>query len=204
MRALTIMLSKRVCYLLPGCFAFVSLCGFLASGGSANRLDTSWKRYRNPQWGYCVSYPRRWYKGDAFEGSGLFVETGAKKFSKPVGEIDVAAVSTPSDNGPKPVLLTLVDDLKLHLAGLAKFERAERMEVLEQRPLSLVGKPALFTKDRYYDPLERATWIEELVFTHRNDTVYRLELECRADQVQRFEPVFTRVVDTFRFECAER
>jgi len=202
MRALTIMLPKRVSCFLSGSVAVLSLWGVLASAGSSNRLDNSWKKYRNPKLGYCVSYPTRWYKGDAFEGSGLFVETGAKKFSKPVGEIDVAAVSTPADTGSHAASLTLVDDWKLHLDGLAKFERAERMEVLEQRPLTLVGKPALFTKDRYYDPLERATWIEELVFAHREDVVYRLELECRADQVERFEPVFTRFINTFQFECS--
>ncbi len=202
MRALTIMLPKRLPYLLPGCLAFLSLWGLLASAGSPNKLDNSWKRYRNPQWGYCVSYPTRWYKGDAFEGSGLFVETGVKRFSKPTGEIDVAAVSAASENASHTASLTLVDDLKLHLDGLAKFERAERMEVLEQRSLNLTGKPALFTKDRYYDPLERSTWIEELVFAHRNDVLYRLELQCRADQVERFEPVFTRFVNTFQFDCA--
>lgn len=194
------MLRRRGCYLL-GTFAFVSLCGMLASAGSSNRLDHAWKHYRNVQRGYCVSYPSRWAKGDAFEGAGLFVETGAKKFSKPVGEIDIAAVLAPPDAGAQSASFTLADDLNLHLAGLVKFERAERMEVLEQRQLQLAGRPALFTKDRYYDPLERATWIEELVIAHRDDLVYRLELECRADQNERFEPVFTRVVNTFQFDC---
>jgi hypothetical protein len=196
------MLRKRGCYLLTGSFAFVSLWGVLANAGSPNRLDHAWKQYRNTQWGYCVSYPSRWYKGDAFEGSGLLVETGSKKFSKPVGEIDVEALAAhPADTAPT-ASLTLVDDFKVHLEGLAKFERAERMEVLDQRPLVLGGKPALFTKDRYYDPLERATWIEELVFAHRGDVLYRLEMECRADEAARFEPVFTRFIDTFQFDCA--
>lgn len=187
------MLRRCGGYLLSGSFAFLSICGMVASAGSTNRLDHAWKQYHNVQRGYCVSYPSRWGKGDAFEGAGLFVETGEKKFSRPIGEIDVAAVSTPAP--------TLVDDLNLHLAGLAKFERAERMQVLEQRPLQLGGRPALFSKNRYYDPLERATWIEELVFAHRDDVVYRLELQCRADQTQRFEPVFTRFIDTFQFDC---
>lgn len=196
------MLRGRGRYLVSGSFAFLSLCGLLVNAGSTNRLDHAWKQYRNVQRGYCVSYPSRWGRGDAFEGAGLFVETGEKKFSKPMGEIDVAAVPTPSDAKARTASLTLVEDLKLHLAGLAKFERAERVEVLEQRPLQLGGRPALFTKDRYYDPLERATWIEETVFSHRDDVVYRLELECRADQTGRFEPVFSRLINTFQFDCA--
>ncbi len=195
------MFRRRGCYLLSGSFAFLSLWGVLASAGSSNRLDHAWKHYHNVRSDYCVSYPSRWDRGDAFEGAGLFVETGEKKFSKPIGEIDVAAVPAPTEAGSKGASLTLVDDLKVHLAGLAKFERAERMQVLEQRPLQLAGRPALFTKDRYYDPLERSTWIEELVLARRDDVVYRLELECRADQADRFEPVFTRFVDTFQFDC---
>lgn len=194
------MFRRRGCYLLSGSFAFLSLWGVPASAGSTNRLDHAWKQYHNVERSYCVSYPSRWHKGDAFEGAGLFVETGEKKFSKPIGEIDVAAVPASTDAGDH-AFLTLVDDLKVHLAGLAKFERAERMQVLEQRPLQLAGRAALFTKDRYYDPLERSTWMEELVLSRRDDVVYRLELECRADQTQRFEPVFTRFIDTFQFDC---
>lgn len=194
------MFGKRGCYLWLCCFSLITLCGALASAGSSNRLDHSWKQYHNVQRNYCVSYPSRWDKGDAFEGAGLFVETGEKKFSKPLGEIDVAAVPTRAEDA-SAASITLVDDLKLHLAGLAKFERAERLEVLEQRPLELSGNPALFSKNRYYDPLDRSTWIEELVFAHRDDVVYRLELQCRADQSERFEPVFTRFINTFQFEC---
>lgn len=195
-------------------FAFLSLPSVCLQGESPDALPqkttgplradtTAWKRYRNETWGYCVSYPSRWYKGDAFEGSGLFVETGAKKFSKPTGEIDVAAVSNPAENA-SPAALTLVSDFQAHLDGLRKFERAERMEVLEQHPIDLLGSSALFTRDRYYDPLERATWIEEIVFAKRKNVLYRLELECRADQMSRFGPVFVRVMQTFEFDCRSR
>ena len=197
------MLRTRGSYLWLGCFALVGLTGELAQGGATNRLDRAWKIYHNIQQGYCVSYPSRWARGDAFEGAGLFVKTGVRKAAKASGEIDVAAEPTLPEPGTQTASLTLVDDLKLHMDGLAKFERAERMEVLEQHPLKLAGDPALFTKDRYYDPLERATWIEELVFSHHDNRVYRLELECRADELTRFEPVFNHFINTFQFECSE-
>jgi hypothetical protein len=97
-----------------------------------------------------------------------------------------------------------VDNLQVHLDGLKRFERAERMEVLEQRKLDLEGNPGLFTRDRYYDPLERANWIEEIVFAKHKDVIYRLELECRSDQLERFQPVFEHVLSTFQFECASQ
>lgn len=196
------MLHRRGCYLLAGSFAILSLCGVSAIARSTNRLDHAWKLYRNGQQGYCVSYPSRWSKGEALDGTGLFAQTGVKKFAKPSGEIDVMAFPMNQAHDAKPVSLTLADDVKSHWAGLVKFERAERMELLEQRPITLAAKPALFTKDRYYDPLERATWIEEVVFAHHGDLVYRLELQCRADELDRFEPVFTRFINTFQFECS--
>lgn len=197
------MLRRRGNSLLTGCLTLFSFSGLVAEAGSTNRLDHAWKNYKNAQQGYCVSYPSQWAKGSGFDGAGLVVETGAKKFARPSGEIDIAAASTKSDSeAPAAASVTLVDDLKMHLAGLAKFERAERMEVLDQHSLTLAGQPGLFTKDRYYDPLERTTWIEELVFARQGDVVYRLELECRADELERFEPVFTRFISTFQFDCA--
>ena len=190
------MAEKHCCRTrLLRCFAYFSLLGAVVYAGSTPKLDRSWKRYHNERWGYCVSYPSRWMSGDAFEGGGFFVETGMKKRSRPLGEIDIAALSEP---------FTLLEDVQAHLDGLKKFERAEQMQVLEKREMQLLGQAALFTKDRYYDPQDRASWIDEIVFANRNQTLYRLELECRADQLVRFEPVFTYVVSTFQFDCSAK
>ena len=178
-------------------FAFSPLIPLSLMGGSVPKQDSVWKRYLNTEWGYCVSYPARWHRGDAFEGSGIFVETGVKRGSSPVGEIDVAALH-PETAGPQ---LSLVDDLQVHLEGLRKFERAQHLEVLEQRPIDVAGLSALFTKERYYDPLERAQWMNEIVFMRRDGVLYRLELACRADQLSRFEPAFARFLGTFQFQC---
>lgn len=182
------------------CFAFSSAIIFMAGARTAPRQDRSWKRYHNQQWGYCISYPVRWRKGDAFEGAGIFVETGVKKLSNPLGEMDVAALA----DGSQQPQTSLIQTVQLHLDGLKKFQRAEQIETLEQRPMQLLGSSALFAKERYYDPLGRARWVEEIVFTERPNVLYRLELVCRADQLTRFEPVFDEFVKTFQFDCAEK
>lgn len=185
-----------------GLIACLLICVAQAfASGQAPKQDRSWKPYENAQWGYCVSYPSRWMKGDAFDGAGIFVATGLKRFSKPLGEIDVGALPAASEADARPASFTFVDDLEAHLNGLKKFERAESLEILEKRGMQVAGVPALFTKDRYYDPQERASWIDEIIFTERKGRLYRLELECRADQVERFEPVFQMFVGTFRFDC---
>ena len=164
------------------------------------KQDRAWKRYRNQQFGYCLSYPRRWVRGEAFDGAGVYVETGIKKYSRPLGEIDVGIVS-PSNDEPHTASVSLVEDLEVHLNGLKTFERAERMEVLEKRSMEFLGSPALFTRDRYFDPQDGSTWIDQVIFVQRKTDLFRFELECRADQLARFESVFNRLLSSFQFEC---
>ena len=182
------------------CMAVLSLRAPAASSPPF-RPETSWKRYHNEQWGYCVSYPSRWLKGEAFEGSGIFVKTGVKKHSRPVGEIDIGALRIQPQNPDQRTPISLTDNFQLHVEGLKKFERAQRLEILERRPIELFGNSALFTKDRYFDPQDGATWVDEIVVVDRNGTLYTLELECRSDQLARFEPVFSHFVSTFELEC---
>jgi hypothetical protein len=182
------------------CFVAVFLAAMPAAS-QPGKQDRDWKPYTNLQWGYCVSYPSRWLKGDAYDGAGMFVETGIKKYSKPLGEIDVSALAADLAAAAHTKPVNLVDNLEVHFDGLKKFERAEGIEILEKRDMEILGSSALFSKDRYYDPQDRATWVEEIIFTYHKGALYRLELECRDDQLERFEPVFQTFVSTFRFDC---
>jgi hypothetical protein len=176
---------------------WLSFFALLAQGESIPKQDSAWRRYENPELGYCVQYPKRWVRGDAFEGKGMYFETGVKKFSRPLGEIDIGAFSVadiPEISSPKQYM-------EIHLTGLQRFERAQGLEVLEQREIEVEGRPALLTKDRYFDPQDRADWLDEILLTRSGNHWYRLELECRADQGKRFEPVFLHFVSTFQLEC---
>ena len=185
-------MNRSVCAVLAG-FLY---CSMNISGANAPspplRQDSSWKKYVNKDLGYCVSYPSRWRRGEAFDGAGMFFETGVKRFSKPLGEIDIGALPSPEDLG---------EIVRVHLEGLKKFERAEDMEVLERREMRLLDSPALFTKDRYFDPQDRDHWVDEILLAKHGGQLYRLELECRAEQLARFEPVFSRFVQSFKFDC---
>jgi hypothetical protein len=191
-------MRARAYMILLSCVAALPCLGAAGNVGTIKR-ETSWKLYRNKQWGYCVSYPSRWFKGEAWEGSGIFVKTGVKKHSRPVGEIDIGANTSEGLHEPTPI--SLAESFQLHVEGLKKFERAERLEILEKRPVNLSGNSALFTKDRYFDPLDGGTWVDEIVLVKRKQTLYTLELECRSDQLARFEPVFSHFVSTFQPVC---
>lgn len=182
---------RRLLFLL-GSLTIVYAWG--AKAPSTHRLDSAWKRYSNDDLGYCVSYPSRWLRGQAFDGAGMYFETGLKKYGRPAGEMDISAFSG----------LETVDYLQTHLEGLKKFERAKNLEVLDQRDMPLLGSTALFTKDSYSDPLDHTDWVDEIVLARDGQMLYRLELECRKDQIDRFEPLFVQFVQSFRFDCGSK
>jgi hypothetical protein len=164
--------------------------------GSSSKLDSAWRTYSNKQLGYCVEYPSRWVREKAVEGDGIYFETGEKKFSLPIAEIDVSVV----DDQP----LQTEDYVRIHLEGLRKFERAEQVEILESRAIALPNLAGLLNKNRYFDPQDGKPWVDELVVAVYGEKLYRLELECRADRIERFEPVFSHMLKSFRLECNER
>jgi hypothetical protein len=186
------------------CICVVSPCG-LPSGRAVKvpKQDRAWKQYRNAHWGYCVNYPARWMRDRAYDGKGLFVRTGITKFSaSPSGGIDVSIQERPG-SAQRAASLDLEDSLQFHLESVVKFQRAQQMQVMETRQMTIADSPALFAKDQYFDPLERASWVEEVIFASRGDQLYRLELVCRAKEAERFERVFQRVVDSFSFRCVD-
>jgi hypothetical protein len=160
-----------------------------------NRMDRAWKGYRNTRFGYCIAYPSRWVREDAFDGAGFWVEAGEKSGWPPLGEMDVRVLGRSGDP---------VQFLTLHLENLKRFERAQQLEVIRRGRGSVRGAPALFAAERYRDQLDGSEWVDELVLTSLGATLYLLELECRADQLSRFEPIFERFSDSFRFECEKK
>lgn len=170
-----------------------------SSAGSALRQDRAWKTYLNRTAGFCISYPARWAKSETYDGSGLAVTAGARKHSPiPVGSMDVSALPGAETH---PASLDLDKNFDLQLAGLKKFVRAEQLEILDRRTFTLGANPSLFMKVRYLDPRDRRIWVDEVIFARRDRLSYRLELEARADQLERFEANFTHFVNSFRMEC---
>jgi len=195
---------------IPGSYRLAALvCAMLAvselgSAGSVLRQDRAWKVYLNRATGFCISYPSRWAKSETYDGSGLAVATGTKKHSPiPVGSMDVSALATPGVQ-VRSATLALDEDFDVQMAGLKKFARAEQVDILERRRFTLAASPSLFVKIRYLDPRDRRLWIDEIIFARRDGLSYRLELETRADQLDRFESNFAQFVNSFQMDCGSR
>lgn len=183
---------------VPFCFAGTHPKAALSK---PNRDDRAWKKYTNHQAGYCVSYPRRWQHGEVFEGAGMYAATGITRYSLPAGALDISVFPDDSATVKK---VSLSGDMQAHLDGLRKYVKAEETQILEQRHIEIAGAEGLLLKARYFDPRERSFWIEEVALTRRDGLLYRMELQARADQVRRFEPVFARFAGSFQFHCGAR
>ncbi len=123
------------------------------------------------------------------------------KFSaNPLGGIDVS-VQEQLDPVQRAASFDLANSLQFHLESMVKFQHAQRMQIMEKRLMTIADSPALFVKDQYFDPLERAAWLEEVIFASRGNQLFRLELVCRAKEAERFERVFQHVVESFSFHC---
>lgn len=190
--------QKLRIFLLGTLVVSSAVTGLARQRSELSKDDRSWKQYANRQTGYCVSYPRRWQKGDAFEGAGMYALTGTTRSSLPAGALDITAFP---DAPAALTKISLSGDMQAHLDGLRKYVKAEETQVLEERRLTVAGAEALLLKARYFDPRERSFWVEEVLLTRRNGMLYRMELQSRADQIRRFEPVFARFAASFQFDC---
>ena len=194
--------NQKLRILLLGPLVFSSAWAAGKARTVANpRDDRAWKRYTNPKLGYCINYPKRWQRGNALDGAGIYARTGITKHSLPAGAVDVTAFADAAEPFKN---ISLTSDMQANIDGLQRFARVEDTQVLEQRRVTVSGEDALFLKAKYFDPRERSSWIEEIILTRRNGLLYRLELQARADQMRRFEPVFARFAGSFRFNCHGR
>src|SRR3954451_1746064 len=152
------MLEVSSCYRLIALVSVMLATIKSSPAGSVLRQDRAWKVYLNHATGFCISYPSRWMRSETYDGSGLAVTTGIKRRSPiPIGSMDVSALAFPNTQ-VHSVSLALDNDFDLQLAGLKKFVRAQQLEILEKRTLSLGTSPSLFVKLRYLDPRDRRLW----------------------------------------------
>ena len=192
------LLSRMLRILLLGTLVFSAAWAATNARKDAHpRDDRAWKRYTNHAVGYCVNYPRRWWKAEAFDGAGMYVTTGVTKYSLPSGALDISA----APDVPALKTISLSTDMQADIDSLSKFVKAEDTKVLEQHRLTIADSDALYLKARYFDPRERSSSVKEIVLTRRDGLLYRLELQARSDQLRRFEPVFDRFVNSFQFDC---
>ena len=83
-------------------------------------------------------------------------------------------------------------------------ESGQSFETLQRQQRTVDGKPAQLVKLHYVEKASGREWIEELVFVEGPDAeIYSVALKCAPPSLARMEPVFSRIVDSWKLPEAE-
>ncbi len=153
-----------------------------------------WKRYCQPNGGFCFKYPPTWKMlGEIYDGNGVVIAPAQQKDEQPLwDEVTVAMVAPPSeDEGP---------GLNGIIEEAAKGIRAagQDFQTLRRQVSTVNAKPSELLKAQYREKSTGRDWIEELVFIQGPDNeIYSVALKTSPQNAARLEPVFTEIVRTW-------
>jgi hypothetical protein len=109
-------------------------------------------------------------------------------------EVTVALMVPPPQGDEDPVSI----DQAIAKAISGVRESGLNFETLQRQQRTVDNKPAELVKLRYTEKPSDREWIEELVFVEGPDSeIYSAALKCAPESLDRMEPLFTRVVDSW-------
>jgi hypothetical protein len=176
--------------LLMGCV--VVAAGQTPSPHTPPAKSAVWKRYCQPEGGFCFKYPNSWsILGEIFAGHGVVVAPPQKQDRTLWNAITVAMVVPPPEGDDEPVDLDGV--IGQATSGLR--ERGQDFETVERQRRTVDHKPAQLLKVRYQDKSNGRDWIEEMVFIEGPDNeIYSVALKSSPQDLARLEATFSQVL----------
>jgi hypothetical protein len=161
---------------------------------------TPWKRYCQPDGGFCFKYPPSWrMMGEVYGGNGVVIAPPQKDEQPLWDEITVAMVAPPADADQALGLNGVIDQAS---AGMR--DAGVNFQTLQRQVRTVDAKPAEMLKAQYRDKATGRDWIEELVFIEGPDNeIYSVALKCAPDHAFRLELVLTEVLRTWMLPQAE-
>jgi len=178
-------------------FALIAVqLGFPALGQSAHsgpaHPAVAWKRYCQPNDGFCFKYPGWWKMlGEVFGGNGVVVAQPQKEEQTLWDEITVAMVAPAPEEGQTGLGLNGVIDQ----AAEGMRAAGRNFQTLQRQERTVDAKPAQMLKAQYREKSTGREWIEELVFIEGPDgEIYSVALKCVPQNDTKLEPIFAEVV----------
>ena len=169
----------------------IQAVGAVAQTAKPAHPATPWKRYCQPDGGFCFKYPPSWrMMGDIYGGNGVMIAP-AQKDEQPVSdEITVAMVAPPKDADEA---LGLEGIIQQAAAGMR--DAGQNFQTLQRQQRTVDAKPAEMLKAQYRDKATGHDWIEELVFIEGPDNeIYSVALKTLPENMTKLEPLFAEVV----------
>jgi hypothetical protein len=156
------------------------------------RKPPAWKRYCQPEAGFCFKYPSSWpMMGEVFDGNGVVVAPPQKEDRALWDAITVALVVPPPQGDEEPLGLNGVIDRAT--SGLR--ERGQSFETLQRQERTVDHQPAQMLKTRYHEKSSGRDWIEEMIFIEGPDNeIYSVVLKCAPQNLARLEPALNGVL----------
>ncbi|MGA2905402.1 MAG: hypothetical protein ABSD98_16365 [Candidatus Korobacteraceae bacterium] len=159
------------------------------------RKPVPWKRYCQPNAGFCFKYPGSWTMlGEVFDGNGVVVAPPQKEDRALWYEITLAMVA-PSPEGDEegPGLNDIVEQ-----AAAAMREAVQDFQTLQRQERTVDHQPAQMLKARYRDKATGRDWVEELIFIQGPENeIYSVALKCAPQELARLEPVLKGVLESW-------
>ena len=153
------------------------------------RKPAAWKRYCQPDRGFCFKYPSSWSMlGEVFDGNGVVVAPPQKEDRALWDAITVALVVPPPEGDEEPLGLDGV--IEQATSGLR--ENGQNFETLQRQQRTVDHKPAQMLKASYHEKSTGRDWIEEMIFIEGPDNeIYSVALKCSPLTLARLESMLS-------------
>lgn len=152
-----------------------------------------WKRYCQPNGGFCFKYPPTWKTlGEIYDGNGVVIAPEQKSEQPVTDLVTVAMVAPPSEDGG----LGLNGVIEEAAKGMR--DAGQDFQTLRRQVSTVDAKPSELLKAQYREKSTGRDWIEELVFIQGPDNeIYSVALKTLPQDAVRLEPVFTEILRTW-------
>lgn len=154
------------------------------------------KSYCHPSALFCFKYPGTWMMlGEVLDGEGVVVAPSQPGERKNWNAVTVALVIPPPEAHAEPV--TIEEAISQATSGVRK--SGQSFVTLQRQQRTVDGEPAETVKWQYSEKDTERAWVEELVFIQGPESeIYSVALKCRPSSLSAMEPVFARIVDSWK------
>lgn len=154
------------------------------------------KTYCHPVFDFCFRYPAAWtVLGEVFDGNGVVVAPVQAGARENWDEVTVAVVVRPPLANEDPA--TIEEAISQAVSGVRK--SGQSFETLQRQQRTVDGQPAEMLKLQYTEQGSGIPWVEELVFIQGPESeIYSVALKCRPESLAAMEPLFARMVDSWK------
>lgn len=181
----------------------------IGASDANGRSPTTWTRFANAQWGFCVEYPSTWKAEALADGSGVNLYPFPTEEPSDATSIEISGLPNQPRDMDNPLIvyddsppLTLQENFKRFVRSLREYDHASDIHVRRKREATFQGNPALDTTVQYIAPPDQAHWVQKTLWVNKDEAIiFTASLVGRPEQVRELDPIYNEVVH-HRFQLA--